>query len=154
MNWYGYLFTLTIYPVIFSIRSKIQQIKSSIQSDTGYKKMTGLSGRIFSASLFLYESHLRELVYVTSTFSRFSRSSLWNTGTEPKTAVPRTYVIIWYGRSADENRPIRLVHLMPFPVWLVCVSQLIDRTKLLRNGTYEELKFYSLVAGLKVGVEW
>jgi hypothetical protein len=29
---------------------------------------------------------------------------------------------------------------MPFPVWLVCVSRLIDRPKLLR--TYEELKFY------------
>jgi hypothetical protein len=62
---------------------------------------------------------------------------------EPTTSVSRTYEIIWYGRSADENRPIRLGHLMLFPVGLVCVSQLIDRTKLLRRRTYEELKFYS-----------
>jgi hypothetical protein len=35
---------------------------------------------------------------------------------EPKTSVPRKYEVIWYGRSADENRPIRPSHLMLFQV--------------------------------------
>jgi hypothetical protein len=60
---------------------------------------------------------------------------------ESKTSVPRAYEIIWYGWSADENKPIRQAYLMLFSVWLVCVSQLINPTKLL--PTYEELKFYS-----------
>jgi hypothetical protein len=60
------------------------------------------------------------------------------------------YEIIWYGWSADENRPIRLAHLLPFPVWLVCVSQLGPhlRTPKLRVTPGSTPRIYYITEGV------
>jgi hypothetical protein len=65
-----------------------------------------------------------------STFNIFKNGTYWN-------FLPQTTRKLQF----SYERPIRLAHLIPFPVLLVCFRRLINRTKLL--ATYETLTFYS-----------
>jgi hypothetical protein len=48
-------------------------------------------------------------------------------------------------QAADENRPIRLAYLIPLWVLLVCVSQLIDRTKRILERSNKQRYVWTII---------